>query len=275
MKGSIAFDRAAPIYDATRGFPPGVGAQVATGLATLAGLTGHQRVLEIGVGTGRIALPLSPYARLYVGVDISWPMLEVLSEKLKTSERGQRGGPVGVVRADITNLPLADRQFDLVVGVHILHLVPGWLTALAEVRRVLRPDGVLLLAHHKDEDHEPRQIVNHFRALLAKAGARPKSPGPRDDAVIAAALADLGFRQVEARPVAVWHEEESPREIYEQLAARTWSSLWAVPEPHYRQALAALRAWLDERYPDLDRPLPITRSMQAALFHRKTPEQDE
>ncbi|HBY98081.1 MAG: class I SAM-dependent methyltransferase [Ardenticatenaceae bacterium] len=261
MSRSIAFDRAASFYDATRGFPPGVESQVAAGLAEMAGLTGRERVLEIGVGTGRIALPLSRHARVYIGVDLSRPMLEVLRGK-------QRAEAVAVVEGDITHLPLAGQQFDLVVGVHILHLVSGWLRALAEVARVLRPRGALLLAHQTDDEDEPRQIVTHFRALLAEAGAKPKSLGPRDDAVIAAALAGLGFQQVEARPAGVWQDEESPRQVYDMLVARTWSSLWALPESRYREALGALRGWLDERYPDLDQPLPITRSVQAALFRR-------
>jgi len=53
------FDRAADIYDQTRGFPPGVGDRVAAALVDFVGLKPDDRILEIGVGTGRIAKPLA------------------------------------------------------------------------------------------------------------------------------------------------------------------------------------------------------------------------
>jgi ubiquinone/menaquinone biosynthesis C-methylase UbiE len=58
---SINFDRAASYYDETRGFPAGVEEQVGAFIAQSVNLDANSRVLEVGVGTGRIALPLSPH----------------------------------------------------------------------------------------------------------------------------------------------------------------------------------------------------------------------
>ena len=60
-KDSVAFDRAAGYYDNTRGFPAGVEGEIGALMAQAGDLSSASRVLEIGVGTGRIALPVAPH----------------------------------------------------------------------------------------------------------------------------------------------------------------------------------------------------------------------
>ena len=71
---SVAFDRAAGYYDESRGLCPEVQELVADRIEEAAGP--GARLLEVGVGTGRIALPLHRRGRRVVGVDLSLPMLE-------------------------------------------------------------------------------------------------------------------------------------------------------------------------------------------------------
>ena len=71
---SIAFDRAAGYYDETRGIPPEVEEQAADRVEAAVGPAG--RLLEVGVGTGRVSLPLHRRGRDLVGVDLSGPMLD-------------------------------------------------------------------------------------------------------------------------------------------------------------------------------------------------------
>src|SRR5437870_2803113 len=133
--GSIVFDRAVGFYDETRGFPPGVEAHVAHLIQAAGGLTHTSRVVEIGVGTGRIALPLAPHVRAVYGVDLSRPMLMRLREK-------QTDESVAVAEGDISKLPFPDSTFDAALAVHIFHLVADWRSAIDEVARVLRPGAV-------------------------------------------------------------------------------------------------------------------------------------
>ena len=134
---SVVFDRAADYYDATRGFPSGVETQAAGLIARTGGLSSQSIVLEIGVGTGRIALPLAAHVAQVNGVDLSLPMLQRLHAK-QTTER------VHIVQADITRLPFAASSVDAVLAVHIFHLVAGYSLALREAARVLKPEGVLM-----------------------------------------------------------------------------------------------------------------------------------
>src|SRR5437868_2756129 len=81
-RGAISFDRAADYYDATRGYPPAVQAQIGQALLDAAGATPETRILELGVGTGRIALPIIRAGYRYTGIDIAPRMLDKLRTAL-------------------------------------------------------------------------------------------------------------------------------------------------------------------------------------------------
>jgi SAM-dependent methyltransferase len=95
---SIAFDRVAEVYDRTRTLPADAMARV-LGLV-VADIAGKQPCLEIGVGTGRFALPLAARGLRVVGVDLSEPMLHKLLEKAGGHDHvglilgGRHGAPV-------------------------------------------------------------------------------------------------------------------------------------------------------------------------------------
>jgi ubiquinone/menaquinone biosynthesis C-methylase UbiE len=57
----VNYDRAVGFYDETRGFPPGEEDPIAALIAEVGQLTPVSRVLEIGIGTGRMALPITKY----------------------------------------------------------------------------------------------------------------------------------------------------------------------------------------------------------------------
>ena len=94
-------------------------------------------VLVAGIGTG-LDLPLLPPAHRYVGVDLTRAML---------SRAVTRRGPLEVcfVEGDVQALPFADAGFDMAVLHLILAVVPRPVHCLAEVARVLRPGGRVLL----------------------------------------------------------------------------------------------------------------------------------
>src|SRR5262245_57388035 len=95
--------------------------------------------LEIGVGTGRLALPLAATGIRMVGADLSAAMLAKLVQKAE----GRPG--VELVRGDATRLPFRDAVFGSALAVHVLHLITAWRTAAAELVRVVRPGGVILV----------------------------------------------------------------------------------------------------------------------------------
>ncbi len=101
------------------------------------------RVLEIGIGSG-LNLPLyGPDVSEVVGVDPSPALLSRAGDAA-----GRCRAPVTLVEGSAEALALEDRSFDTVVTTWSLCTIPNAGQALAEVRRVLRPGGVLLFVEH-------------------------------------------------------------------------------------------------------------------------------
>ena len=96
-----------------------------------------ERILDLATGSGDLAVTLCaacPTA-LVVGADFCLPMLQV----------AQRKGVSNLVTADGLALPFADATFDVVTVAFGLRNMASWPSALAEMRRVLRPGGHLLI----------------------------------------------------------------------------------------------------------------------------------
>ncbi|HZD72606.1 MAG TPA: class I SAM-dependent methyltransferase [Actinomycetota bacterium] len=262
---SIAFDRAAGYYDQTRGFPAGVAERIADLVERAAGGTGA-RVLEIGVGTGRISLPLHRRGRRVFGIDLSAPMLE--RYRAKAEDDGLKAP--AVVRGDATRLPFRAASFDAVIEVHVLHLIPRWRAAVDEVRRVLVPGGTLLVARRlwdRSEGNGPRALVRGRHArILAEWGVRARRIGVRGDEEMIARLIELGGRVEELEPVS-WREPETWAEHLEILERRVWSESWRVPEDLWRDAASRLRAELAAEGVDLHAPVTVERHVDLAAVH--------
>lgn len=103
---------------------------------------GPAAVLDAATGTGELALTLKrarPEARV-VGVDFSGEMLRRAGEKASS-----RGFSVEFERADVLDLPFADETFDAVTIAYGLRNLTDRGGGLAELRRVLRPGGRMVV----------------------------------------------------------------------------------------------------------------------------------
>jgi len=99
-------------------------------------------MLEIGVGTGGLLTELAARAARVIGVDHSPAMLEEARRRLL--DRGVSG--VELRLGEMTHLPLPDSSVSCVVANMVLHHAADPAAVLTEIRRVLLPGGVLLLA---------------------------------------------------------------------------------------------------------------------------------
>ncbi len=94
-------------------------------------------VLELATGSGMIARHIAPHANHVVATDFAPKMIET-ARKAKNPEN------VRFEVADATSLRFVDKSFDVVVIANALHIIPNPEKALAEIRRVLKDDGVLI-----------------------------------------------------------------------------------------------------------------------------------
>lgn len=266
---SVSFDRAAGYYDATRGFPPGVAERVRDAIVAHVGVSREDRILELGVGTGRVAIPFVQAGYRYFGVDISLEMLAVFRSKLAT--------PLRLIQADVARLPLANGRFDLAIAVHLLHLVADWRAALRETRRVLRPGGTLLLAgspggvSHSGPLHElapPAQARRLWLITLEELGASPSmgQPGVRmEDPQLAAYLEELGASLEWTTLLEYTSLPLSARDVLRQHQERIYSSDWALPPHIHSAAIARLERWINSSCADPDTPYGLPARFQALL----------
>ena len=141
---SLSFDGLTALYDQTRTFDPLCLGKALDWLEDRFPPTQSRAVLEPGIGTGRIALPLVKRGYRVTGLDISKEMLSVCVAQSHQSGYNDR---LHCMRADTTRLPFPKSAFDLCVAVHLFYFIPEWRGALREMLRVLKPDGALVLLH--------------------------------------------------------------------------------------------------------------------------------
>ena len=245
----MSFDRVATIYDETRALPPDVMERIARRVVAATHAAPATRFLEIGVGTGRIALPFVGRGYPYVGVDISTLMMDRLRSKLPP-----RAQNVTLLEGEATNLPVEDASVDVVLTVHVLHLIPDWKTALQEARRVLRPDGYFVEGHDWSVPGDPGDAIrSQWRALVEQTGTKLR----RDHGTARAVEAELtrqGCRTAVYR-VAQWEQELRPIRLLDEQRNRTYSLSWDVPEDVLKAVHEKMVVWARETYGDIERPL--------------------
>lgn len=165
----------------------------------------HTAILELGVGTGRLALPLALAGPTVIGLDASPEMIAVLRDKPRSQ----------VVRAlvgDMTRIPLADGSVGLVFcAFNTFFNVPSeslQRRCLAEVRRILRPGGVLAIEAFVPMGGMPE------RGVAVKESTE-------DRVVVTTALHDPVSQTIRGR-----HLEVTP----EDARTRPWTLRYATPD---------------------------------------------
>ena len=253
MKGNFSFDgRVARQYRAQRAHPPEVSEAVGRAMAAQVGDNG--RVLEVGVGTGRIAWPVMDAGCRVVGFDLSANMLdEVFAERPR-----REATHLTLLQADMHQLPFQDDQFDGVMMVHVLHLAKDLRQVLGEIGRVLNRGGVLLQGN---DWMDPESVIGRMRDELRRRvmalapGMKPPSAGEPLEPI----LESLGGTETETVVAAEWTFEMSPAERLAAIEAKMDAESWFLPDPMFTEMVRQMREWAAETWPDLEQPQPNTR----------------
>ena len=97
-------------------------------------------ILDVGTGTGVIALLLAELGHRVIGVDIAEQMIDQARKKAKNLNL-----PVNFQTGDAEELPFANNSFDVVINRHVVWSLPNPEKAMAEWKRVLRSGGKLII----------------------------------------------------------------------------------------------------------------------------------
>jgi phosphatidylethanolamine/phosphatidyl-N-methylethanolamine N-methyltransferase len=156
-----AYELYAPIYDFIFDwiFAPGRAAAVRQ-----LDLKASDVTLEVGIGTG-LNLPLYPPTSHLIGIDLSQEMLDKAVERVQTLAMPN----VTLKVMDATALDFSENEFDKALATYTISAVPDPVSVLREIRRVVKPGGVIVLLNHFRSE---RKFAGHLEDLVAPVCTR-------------------------------------------------------------------------------------------------------
>ena len=149
-----------------------------------------QRILEVGVGTG-LSLPYFRSDSEITGIDVSAEMLAKAKARV-ARKRLTQVKALHVMDAEQTNF--ADDSFDAVLALYVASVVPNPARFAAEMRRVCRPGGTIVIVNHFTSENP---LLRFFERRLAPLASKI---GFHADFPLDAFLAASGFQVRETRP---------------------------------------------------------------------------
>ncbi len=162
----VAYRRWAPVYDHTFGRIAAEGRKHSVEIVNKQ----QGRVLEVGVGTG-LSLPSYGKHLEIVGIDLSPEMLEKARERVAEENLTN---VTGLHEMDAGELSFDSGSFDSVVAMYVMTVVPEPEKVMAELARVCRPGGEVILVNHFSQDDGMRGWVERRMAPFAEQlGWRP------------------------------------------------------------------------------------------------------
>jgi SAM-dependent methyltransferase len=169
---------------------------------------GALRVLDVGSGTGNLAIPALrrwPFVTV-TGIDPSAGMLDVARRAAEETLEPVAAERLETLVAYADELPETVGEFDVAMSSFVLQLVPSRAAALREVIRVLRPGGTFAWVTWQQSDRrfEPDRIANE---VLDHFGFDPPEPDNRPGDIASPAAAALAMRRAGFRDVKAWTEE--------------------------------------------------------------------
>lgn len=260
MSRRVDFSRNANVYDRRHGSL--LAEDVARRLATAADLRPTATILDVGAGTGRVAIALSALGHRVIALDPSQAMLHTLQEK--SPDR-----PMPAVAGEGARLPFTDSSFDAVVLARVLYLMPDWRDVLGEAARVIRRDGAILHEWgNGSADEEWVQIREKARTLFEQAGVtEPFHPGARSEDQVHDCLTALGMtggNVVRVDGAATM----TVGDFLRRIITGEYSYTWEVPSEILQPSLRDLEAWTAEHF-DLDRSVRMPRETMWKIYRKE------
>jgi SAM-dependent methyltransferase len=214
------FGRVADIYDATRSLPEKEMRVLLDAL--MAVIPGKGPVVDVGVGTGRFAKPLSDRGYDVAGIDVSRGMMAKARSK----------GLDRLVFADVHKIPFRDSVFESALLVHILHLVSNWAGVVKESARVSR--GTVISVIETAEGGGRDKMRDEYREMRLNMGYPLDRFEGGEGGLRDKVTPDRLIMVVEVE------RESSGDEEIRHLEARGQSLTWDVPDEAHRKIVAEL-----------------------------------
>ncbi len=231
-------------YNDINHIPLEAASRLGQAVASLAGE--GARIVDLGGGAGRVSVPVAACLDT-VSMDIEPHMLaacRALAEERKV--------PIGLVVGTVLQLPFSDNHFDAVLITNVLHQVGKWRDALAEVARVLKPGGMLIMGRDiLDEGSCAGLLRQRSRAITAMV-APEMVPTDAAGPALFQHLQAMGGQGGPPVVACSWTESLSPRDVLERMAERTHNETWSLNDEQLVDVMAQILPWAETHFDDLD-----------------------
>ena len=159
-----SYRRYAPVYDFLFGASLGQGRDA---MARLVSSLDPTEILEVGVGTG-LTLEQYPKTARITGIDVSQEMLAAAHHRLRTEDVER----ISLHTMDAEAMAFPDGHFDCVTLPYVLSVTPKPERLVAEVRRVCKPNGHIVIVNHFSGQSSWRLLEAVARPLAKWLGFR-------------------------------------------------------------------------------------------------------
>jgi SAM-dependent methyltransferase len=251
------YDVAAPGFERHRALPGHVPDAIRATALGAVNAASRPRLLDLGAGTGRIGAAFVQAGDDYVGVDLSLGMLREFRRRAVAAGAAPR-----LAQADGVRLPFRDGAFDAVLTIQVMGALDDWRPLVAEARRVLRPEGALVVGRGvMPPDGVDERMKRRLAALLrgTEAAAYHRDAHGK----VLRALADEALDETRV-VAATWQAERTPRAFLARQP--TGARFSALPQAVKAEALRRLGEWAAAEFGSLDAAFIEPHAFELRVF---------
>jgi ubiquinone/menaquinone biosynthesis C-methylase UbiE len=221
-----------------------------------------RKVLEPGVGTGRIAIPVAERGYRVTGVDVSEKMLAVLESHLKHINPPL---PISAYKADVLELPFPDASFDMAIVVHLFYFIKDWQKAVREILRVVRKDGPIILMHTGAGIEIPA-LNQRYKELCTEQDWPIQEIGVSSNRVVVDYLESLGCRIEWVKDRWQWTMRLGLDKALAFLESRSYSFTRLVPVNVHASVIGLLKLELKQEYGSLETEVEVQNQIYLVII---------
>ena len=231
-------------YNQTRNLPQAVMSDILKSLCSEIPHINEMNIIDIGVGTGRFAIPLSSIVKSIVGIDISQKMLNILMSN-NTSKN------LTTICTDAENIMVSNDSFDMAFAVSVFHLIPNWKRVLDEIERVLKVNGLFIVGRTEYIGFEGVQYEYIRHKILRKYNKDAQEKGLQFDQQINEF--NNRWKLVKKITAATWENSYIPLEILRGFEERLWSETWNISDVEFDDVNEEMRKEIQSSGIELNR----------------------
>ena len=261
---SLSFDSMVELYDETRVFDRDCFDSALDFLVERFPPKTYNRVLEPGIGTGRIAIPLAERGYGITGVDISEEMLALLKTRLARSGRSLR---IFSQKADVTRLPFSDAAFDMAIATHLFYFIRKWRKAADEILRVVRPGNPIVLMHTGMGTEIPF-LNDRYKELCAEHGSPIKAIGVKSTGEVADYFMGMGCHVEQIRDRWQWTSYTQLDRAFGYMSHRAYSFTTVASDDIHSAVIEKLRSELQQEFGSLITVVEVPNQIYLVVIMR-------